>query len=325
MTIRIDQLNQTVNPARDHEFPAMRDGETVKLRAEQVLAVGNASDPQALKDFSNVDPATGRAALNTPNVNDLGSAAQADIGTGPDQVSPNSLIPLPMAKAPSNLEWLSTNSIRVTAGSFRSEDDSSNIVLPSDIDITGISVGNNAHRHVLAGRDGSGDPAAILSETIALPSGWQAFRRVGSVRTDGSGDVRSFIQHGDVFMLAEPIAGAVNVSNQGTNEVTRTLPVPLGVRVLAVLDVAASRSEAFALAVVGGDTSSFAPDFPQQGSVSPATISARSSANQEPAAGSTEAQVLTNTSGQIKTRSSISSTNVNITVKGWIDARGRNR
>lgn len=63
MNIRIDALNPTVVPQRDHEFPAMRDGLTVKLRTEQILGLGNATDPQALKDFSNVDAAVGRAAL----------------------------------------------------------------------------------------------------------------------------------------------------------------------------------------------------------------------------------------------------------------------
>ncbi len=85
--IRIDVLNGTIFPQRDHEVPAIREGISVKLRAEQILAVGNASDPQALKDFSNVDPATGRTALG------LGTAAQADIGTGSDQVPTNAELP----------------------------------------------------------------------------------------------------------------------------------------------------------------------------------------------------------------------------------------
>jgi hypothetical protein len=78
MAIRIDDLNPTVIPQRDHEFPAMRDGITVKLSTAQVLGLGDASDPQALKDFSNVDPATGRSALGV-----------SQAGTDPDQVSVN--------------------------------------------------------------------------------------------------------------------------------------------------------------------------------------------------------------------------------------------
>lgn len=37
MGIRIDELNATINPSRDHEFPAMRDGVTVRLTVGQVV------------------------------------------------------------------------------------------------------------------------------------------------------------------------------------------------------------------------------------------------------------------------------------------------
>ena len=321
-TKRLDGLNSTINPQRDHEVAAMRDGVSNKLRIEQILALLQTSDiPDAAVTLAKL-AADARAASGHTFDDTTAQLGETDV-QGAIEALAAIAPPLSMAKAPSEMERLTVSSIRVKPGTFRDEDDASNISIPSAIDITGISVGNNAHRHVLAGRDGSGDPAAVLSETIALPSGWQAFRRIGSIRTDGSGNVRNWVQHGDVFMLINPVTGVVNVTNQGTSEVTRTLPVPVDVRVLAVLDVAASNSEAFGVAVVGGDTNAYAPDLPQRESVSDATISARSDSSADAAAGSSEVQILTNASGQIKTRSSISSTNLNITVKGWIDTRGR--
>jgi microcystin-dependent protein len=44
MAIRIDALDPTVNPQRDHEFPAMRSALTVKLTVAQILGLIEAGD-----------------------------------------------------------------------------------------------------------------------------------------------------------------------------------------------------------------------------------------------------------------------------------------
>ena len=52
-TVRIDGLNPTLVPQRDHEFPAMRAGITVKLRLEQVLSLLQSGDiPSGAVDLS---------------------------------------------------------------------------------------------------------------------------------------------------------------------------------------------------------------------------------------------------------------------------------
>ena len=43
-TKRLDALDPTINPQRDHEFAAMRDGISNKLRVEQILALLQSSD-----------------------------------------------------------------------------------------------------------------------------------------------------------------------------------------------------------------------------------------------------------------------------------------
>jgi hypothetical protein len=47
MGIRIDALDATATPSRDHEVPAMNDGATVRLSVDQMLGLIEASDVQA--------------------------------------------------------------------------------------------------------------------------------------------------------------------------------------------------------------------------------------------------------------------------------------
>lgn len=95
---------------------------------------------------------------------------------------------------------------------------------------------NNTWYHVVAIKkdsDGSGDWLFSLSATSpTMPTGYTYFRRIGSVLTDGSGNIISFIQVGDIFRWKVPPLDASNATLSSTY-VNLTLSVPPDVRVLA--------------------------------------------------------------------------------------------
>jgi hypothetical protein len=81
------------------------------------------------------------------------------------------------------------------------------------------------------------DALISLSATApTLPTGYTVFRRVGSMRTNGSAQWYKFVQIGDTFMLDSPVLDASAV-NAGAG-LTVTLTVPNGVPVEAVFHMA---------------------------------------------------------------------------------------
>jgi hypothetical protein len=74
---QIESLTKIENPQPGHQLPAMFNGESGCISAKQILSTGGEDDPQALKDFSNVDPETGRSALG------LQSASERNVGLNP--------------------------------------------------------------------------------------------------------------------------------------------------------------------------------------------------------------------------------------------------
>ena len=219
-----------------------------------------------------------------------------------------------MSQAPPTLTWLSASSIRVEAGSCRSEDDGTDLIFPAPIVISGISLGNNAHGHVLVGRDGSGSPAAMISTSIALPSGWQGYRRAGSIRTDASGNVRSFLQVGDFFLMTGSTGLAIDTAVQGNSRTLYNLPVPIDVRTEVVLHGRLSASVASAHFVGSPDAADEAVN------VATGIVNFFSQANTS-AAG--EVRCLTDTLGRVAIRSQATSVTAQFSVRGWYDRRRR--
>lgn len=93
--------------------------------------------------------------------------------------------------------------------------------------------------------DGTGNLLFSLSATApALPAGYGGFRRIGSVKTDSSGNIVPFINVGREFYFATPIkdvASSATASSAGTQgSATLTLSVPPGVRTKVMTHVATS-------------------------------------------------------------------------------------
>lgn len=146
-----------------------------------------------------------------------------------------------------------------------------------------------------------------------LPTNYTLFRRLGSVVTDGIG-FRQFFQRGDDFLL-DLTTLDVDVSNQSTTAVLRTLTVPTGIQVDAKIRVRGSCASGWVLIVSSPDVFDRAPS----GTGNPLS-------DLGGAAGVSDRATLlvrTNTSGEVRTRSSVASTELQISTYGWVDTRGK--
>jgi hypothetical protein len=171
----------------------------------------------------------------------------------------------------------------------------------------------------VAGVEDAGfDTSATCSNLVTDHSATHV-RRIGSILREGSGNV-TFTQVDDIFMRATPVLDT-SATNPGTGAVTRTLSVATGVNVTAVLNVAVTQSGTNSYAYLSplsvGDatpSATTAPLFSMLGSNT-------STANW----GIGPVNILTNTSGQIRSRLSASDANtvLRISTLGWVDTRGR--
>ena len=152
-----------------------------------------------------------------------------------------------------------------------------------------------------------------------LPSGWTLKQCVGSVLTDGSGNIRAMTQYGDLFMLGTPLleVNAVGIaSGVGTLSV---LGVPLGVRVQAIIN---------ARTLDGGNTNfGVYVSAPAAADIAPAT-GAAPLANigiLTGASGSTFGQITchTNTAAQVRARGTSNGGSWSASTLGWRDPRRR--
>jgi len=159
---------------------------------------------------------------------------------------------------------------------------------------------------------------AALATGPAMPTGYTLFRYIGSGLTDGSAQWVAFIQDGDLFNWVTSVLD-VNATNPGTAAVTRTLTVPTGLTVLARFMVNTSSSAGIDSYIYVSPLNS--TDEIPAGSTGIAT----SGAGQASSSNSEVMTVLTNTSGQVRSRLSGSDGNsiVKMRAIGWIDTRGR--
>lgn len=179
------------------------------------------------------------------------------------------------------------------------------------------------HFHVIRRPDtGVVDVLFSLSATApTLPTNYTQFRRIGSGRTNGSAQWTAFVQDGDSFSWVTATAD-VAATNPGIAAVTRTLTVPTGVRVLAKINSIHSNAGTSLISyflTTDLSTTDSTPAFALNTS-GPCGV-------QSGIAQSTMValEVWTNTSAQIRTRTSNSDANVEHHIKttGWADDRGR--
>jgi hypothetical protein len=182
------------------------------------------------------------------------------------------------------------------------------------------TVANNTTYHVFIIRkdsDGSIDAGFDTSVTAAnIPSGYTAYRRIGSIRTNGSANIIKFFQTGDRFIW-DVMVGDINAVNPGTSAVTRTLTVPTGIVVEAIVSqgVQAGTSTTVRSLLTAL----------KQADTAPSGVSCTCYVNRSANTGTINSETIveTNTSGQIRSRldSSGASDALYIATIGWIDRR----
>jgi hypothetical protein len=163
------------------------------------------------------------------------------------------------------------------------------------------------------------------SASPALPTNYTKKRRIGSFKTDGSSHILTFVQNGDLFMWGSPVLD-VSVNNPGVSAVTRTLTVPTGVKVRALLSLGLQATAAADMpaSVLLSDLaiSDFTPGVNSAASFSMYITGSGVGLTQT----SAQVTVVTNISGQVRSRlqGSTTGTYCYIVTLGWFDTRGRN-
>lgn len=151
-----------------------------------------------------------------------------------------------------------------------------------------------------------------------LPSGYVAQRRIGSVRTNSSGNILPFTQTGNEFIWFNAPYDLQDVTNVGTTSTLFALTVPSGVKVLARIRFAAKNT--------GGAGYQFVARSPDENSAQTSGYSAGSGFQLDTFnathAVSGEFLVRTNTASQIAIIAFSNSNNtVWLRTVGWFDDR----
>lgn len=185
------------------------------------------------------------------------------------------------------------------------------------------SIANTTYHVWLIMRSDTGVVDALFSTSATsptMPANYDYKRRIGSILREGAAIV-GFVQDGDLFMRKLSIQD-INATNPGTSAVTRTLSVPTGVRVEAILSIALTSTTTSTLYGALMSDLSLADDV-ASGFLNQVILQTQSTAGVYRAKAG--ANVMTNTSAQVRSRLGASDalTVLSITTFGWRDLRGR--
>lgn len=160
------------------------------------------------------------------------------------------------------------------------------------------------------------------SLTPTLPTSYTLKRRIGSLVTDSAAHMALFKQcpvNPDRFEYTTPGALDVDVVNQSTTAVTRTLAVPTGIQVEAIVNAfVSSGSGNPAVYFRNLDLVDVAPSI----TATPLAQIIGETGSGGTRSGTGQLRVITSTSGTISTRATGASTTLKICTVGWIDRRG---
>lgn len=181
------------------------------------------------------------------------------------------------------------------------------------------SIANSTWYHVfLIQRTDTGVVDVLISTSATaptMPTNYTLFRRIGSMKTNGSAQWTRFFQLGDEFIWDIPVVD-VNGSAYGTTSgILTTLTVPTGVQVNAVFAYVAVYVSASSFILVTAVDQVNAPA---------ASSSAYDTAVQSTLAFTAlQMERRTDTSARIRERASDATPTRTIITKGWFDTRGK--
>lgn len=193
------------------------------------------------------------------------------------------------------------------------------------LDTGAIAASTWYHAHQIKRPDtGVVDVLVSLSATApTLPTNYTLFRRIGSMKTNGSSQWAKFFQNDDSFLWSDMPALDINTTNPGTAAITAALGgQPTGVRVNALLNVILNNAGPLAAEFLFSSLD-IADTAPSE------TASPLASGGNDPGASSmvTASQVVvwTNTSAQVRYRlvGSAVGTVIRVQSVGWNDPRGK--
>lgn len=162
------------------------------------------------------------------------------------------------------------------------------------------------------------DAVFSLSATSpTMPTGYTKFRRIGSIFTDGSGNIRQFIQNGDEFTWQSPILD-VNTTTLSTTGVLYTIPsIPTGVVTKGMFNMIYSTQTAEAPIYVSSPN---VTDLAPSKTVAPLSTVVGGAIG---AVLGQQIECFSNTSAQIRARSAAANTSLSLSTLGYYDRRGR--
>lgn len=187
---------------------------------------------------------------------------------------------------------------------------------------TGSIANGTYHVFVIMSSDGTATDALFSTSDSSptMPATFTYKRRVGSILREG-GSIVGFIQDGDVFMR-KVSAADVSATNPGTSAVTRTLSIPTGIRVQALMQIMlTTTTTATTFAAYMTDLS--ITDSAASATASQAVVATLATAGTYRGKGS--ANIMSNTSAQVRSRLLVSDANTTLaeSTDGWVDYRGR--
>jgi len=151
-----------------------------------------------------------------------------------------------------------------------------------------------------------------------MPTNYTLKRRIGSVLRESAALV-AFVQDGDLFLRKDPPLD-INATAPGTSAVTRTLSVPIGFNLRAILNAGVGLHASSAVRLYLSDLA--VNDEAASSSAGPLATAASGEQNE---IAFVQAEKRTNRAGQIRSRvdASDGTTVVRLVNLGWIDGRGR--
>jgi len=231
-----------------------------------------------------------------------------------------------------------TNDIDIATGKARDASDTVDMVLASALvkrldtawavgtnqgGLDTGAVGNNTYHIWLIKRSDTSVVDALFSLSASaptMPTNYDYKRRIGSIVRAG-GAIKLFQQDGDTFIWKVPVSD-VAATNPGTAAVTRTLTIPTGIRVEAIIGVLARGTTN-----TGNPVDVFVSDLSitdTAPTTSAFSIAGYNGSAVENYVGST-IRVFTNTSAQVRSRVEVSTANTVLYLNslGWVDTRNR--